>query len=57
MNTSKDLRNCSALLGELTINRLVATLDTMAHAQQLMMVAHAIDFQVSLPSAYIDYFF
>lgn len=57
MNTSKGLRNRSALLGELTINRLVATLDTMAHAQQLMMVAHAIDFQVSLPSAYIDYFF
>jgi hypothetical protein len=57
VNTSEDLRNRSALLGEFTINRCVTALDTMAHAQKLTVIAHAGDLQVGLPSTYIDYFF
>jgi hypothetical protein len=57
VNTSKDLRDRIALLGEFTINRSVPTLDTMAHVQKLMVISHAGDLQVRLPSTYIDYFF
>jgi hypothetical protein len=57
VNTSEDLRNRIALLGEFTINRSVTALDTMAHAQKLMVISHASDLQVSLASTHIDYFF
>jgi len=57
VNTSKHLPNRSALLGELTIDRCVIALDTLTHAQKLMMIAHASDLQIGLPSAYIDYLF
>lgn len=57
MNTSEDLRNRIALLGEFIINRRVTALDTITHVQKLMVIAHASDFRVNLPSTYIDYFF
>lgn len=57
MNTSEDLRDRIALLREFTIDRSVVALDTMAHAQQLVVISHARDLQFSLPSTHIDYFF
>jgi hypothetical protein len=57
VNTTKYFRNRSALLGELTSDRCVIALDTLAHAQKLMMIADASDLQIGLPSAYIDYLF
>jgi hypothetical protein len=57
VNTSEDLRDRIALLREFTVDRSVAALDTMAHAQQLMVIPHARDLRVSLPSTNIDYFF
>jgi hypothetical protein len=57
VNTPEDLRNRIPLLCEFKINRCVAALDTIAHAQKLMMIAHASDLRVSLRSTYIDYFF
>ena len=57
MDNSEDLGNRSALLGELAIDRGVAALDALAHAQELSVVAHARNFQVGLPSTYIDYLF
>jgi hypothetical protein len=57
VNASEDLRDRSALLGEFTVDRRVTALDTMAHAQQLVVIVHAGDLQVSLPSTHIDDFF
>jgi len=57
VNIPEDLRDRIALLSEFTINRRVAALDTMAHAQKLMVISNASDLQVRLPSTYIDYFF
>ena len=55
MNNPEDFSNRGALLSELAIDRCVATLDALAHAQKLTVVAHAGDLQVHLPSAHIDY--
>lgn len=44
MNASEDLRNRIALLSEFTIDRSVTALDTMAHAQKLLVISHASDF-------------
>lgn len=57
MNDPEDLRNRGALLGELAIDRRVTALDALAHAQKLMVVPHAGDLQLTLPSPYIDYLF
>lgn len=57
MNTLEDLCDRSALLGEFTINRRVTVLDAMTHVHKFIVIAHASNLRVSLPSTYIDYFF
>jgi hypothetical protein len=50
----EDFGNRCALLGELAVDRGVAALDALTHAQKLAVVPHAGGLQVGLPPAHVD---